>query len=53
MTSSSHIIGFRREPKFGHLKELHKVIKQCEKALVNADPSVTSLGSHEEVCQLI
>lgn len=53
MTSSSHIIGFRREPKFGHLKELHKVIKQCEKALLNADPTVTSLGSHEEVSQLI
>ncbi|KAF3435751.1 hypothetical protein FNV43_RR22843 [Rhamnella rubrinervis] len=40
--------GLIREPKYGHLKELHKAIKQCEKALLNADPTITSLGSYEE-----
>ncbi|KAL6563913.1 hypothetical protein OROHE_005153 [Orobanche hederae] len=33
-----------RQPKYGHLKGLHKVVKKCEKALVSPDPIVTSLG---------
>ncbi|CAL9084947.1 unnamed protein product [Musa textilis] len=37
--------GLIREPKYGHLKELHKAIKLCEQAIVSADPTVTSLGS--------
>lgn len=49
----AYIIGLIREPKYGHLKELHKVIKLCEKAILNADPTITSLGSYEEVCQLV
>nr|XP_010932916.1 beta-galactosidase 5 isoform X2 [Elaeis guineensis] len=40
--------GLIREPKYGHLRELHKAIKLCESALVSADPTVTSLGSYEE-----
>lgn len=40
--------GLIREPKYGHLKELHKAIKLCEPALVSADPTVTSLGSYEQ-----
>ncbi|GAB2279505.1 Beta-galactosidase 3 [Dionaea muscipula] len=36
--------GLIRQPKFGHLKELHKAIKLCEQALVSSDPSVQSLG---------
>ncbi|KAI8533047.1 hypothetical protein RHMOL_Rhmol11G0265500 [Rhododendron molle] len=40
--------GLRRQPKYGHLKELHRVIKLCERALVSADPTVTRLGSHEQ-----
>lgn len=40
--------GLLREPKYGHLKDLHKAIKQCEHALVSADPTVTSLGSYEQ-----
>ncbi|KAL6562870.1 hypothetical protein OROHE_005457 [Orobanche hederae] len=36
--------GLIRQPKYGHLKGLHKVVKKCEKALVSADPIVTSLG---------
>ncbi|KAL8146036.1 hypothetical protein AgCh_003971 [Apium graveolens] len=40
--------GMIRQPKYGHLKELHQAIKQCEKALIAADPTVTSLGSQQE-----
>ncbi|CAM8909490.1 unnamed protein product [Rhodiola kirilowii] len=36
--------GLLRQPKHGHLKELHRAIKLCERALVFADPAVTSLG---------
>ncbi|PQM35742.1 beta-galactosidase 3 [Prunus yedoensis var. nudiflora] len=38
--------GLIRQPKYGHLKELHKAVKLCEPALLNADPTVTSLGSY-------
>lgn len=44
------IAGLIREPKYGHLKELHRAIKLCEQALVSTDPTVTSLGSMQEVC---
>ncbi|KAL6565479.1 hypothetical protein OROHE_004534 [Orobanche hederae] len=37
-----------RQPKYGHLKGLHKVVKKCEKALVSADPIMTSLGPHQQ-----
>ncbi|KAM7482640.1 hypothetical protein LguiB_007223 [Lonicera macranthoides] len=40
--------GLIRQPKYGHLKELHKAIKLCEPALVSADPYLTTLGSYEE-----
>ncbi|KAK6938877.1 Beta-galactosidase, beta-sandwich domain, partial [Dillenia turbinata] len=40
--------GLIREPKYSHLKELHKAIKQCQPALVSADPTVTSLGSYQQ-----
>ncbi|WOK95772.1 beta-galactosidase 2 isoform X1 [Canna indica] len=40
--------GLLRQPKWGHLKDLHKVIKLCEPALVSGDPVVTSLGSYQE-----
>lgn len=42
-------IGLIRQPKYGHLKELHKAIKQCEPALVSADPTVTSIGNLQQV----
>jgi hypothetical protein len=47
------ISGLLREPKYGHLKDLHKAIKQCEHALVSSDPKVTSLGAYEQVSFLI
>ncbi|PON80795.1 Glycoside hydrolase [Parasponia andersonii] len=40
--------GLIRQPKYGHLKELHNAFKQCEKALLNADPTVKSLGNYEQ-----
>ncbi|XP_023543829.1 beta-galactosidase 3-like [Cucurbita pepo subsp. pepo] len=40
--------GLIRQPKYGHLKELHRAVKMCEKALVSADPIVTSLGSSQQ-----
>ncbi|XP_042024656.1 beta-galactosidase 3-like [Salvia splendens] len=40
--------GLIRQPKYGHLKELHKAVKLCEKALVSADPTVTSLGNLQQ-----
>ncbi|KAL5229014.1 hypothetical protein ABZP36_017279 [Zizania latifolia] len=40
--------GLLREPKWGHLKELHKAIKLCEPALVAGDPIVTSLGNAQK-----
>lgn len=41
--------GLLREPKYSHLKELHKVIKLCEPALVSVDPTIISLGNKQEV----
>ncbi|KAL2521087.1 Beta-galactosidase 3 [Forsythia ovata] len=40
--------GLIREPKYGHLKELHKAIKLCERALVSSDPTITSLGNSQQ-----
>ncbi|RVX16799.1 Beta-galactosidase 3 [Vitis vinifera] len=40
--------GLIRQPKYGHLKELHRSIKLCERALVSADPIVSSLGSFQQ-----
>ncbi|KAG5062218.1 hypothetical protein JHK85_003401 [Glycine max] len=40
--------GLIRQPKYGHLKELHRAIKMCERALVSTDPIVTSLGEFQQ-----
>ncbi|PHU26380.1 Beta-galactosidase 8, partial [Capsicum chinense] len=36
--------GFISQPKWGHLRDLHKAIKHCEEFLVSADPTHLSLG---------
>jgi hypothetical protein len=41
--------GLLRQPKWGHLRDLHRAIKLCEPALVSADPTVTRLGNFQEV----
>ncbi|KAK3224226.1 hypothetical protein Dsin_011251 [Dipteronia sinensis] len=50
ITTSYDYRSIRRiwQPKYGHLKELHRAIKMSEKALVSADPIVTSLGSFQQ-----
>lgn len=45
----SNSSGLLRQPKYGHLKELHTAIKMCEPALVSSDPAITTLGSSQEV----
>ncbi|XP_051120653.1 beta-galactosidase 8-like isoform X2 [Andrographis paniculata] len=40
--------GLLRQPKWGHLKDVHAAIKRCEDALVATDPKTTSLGSNLE-----
>lgn len=43
-------IGLIREPKWGHLKDLHTALKLCEPALVSADsPQYIKLGPKQEV----
>jgi len=41
--------GLPREPKWGHLRDLHKAIKLSEPALVSAYPTVTWPGDNQEV----
>ena len=41
--------GLIRQPKWGHLKDLHKAIKLCEEAMIATDPTITSLGPNLEV----
>lgn len=43
------VAGLLRQPKWGHLRDLHKAIKLCEDALIATDPKITSLGSNLEV----
>lgn len=43
------VAGFISQPKWGHLRDLHKAIKHCEEYLVNADPTHLSLGFKLEV----
>ena len=44
-----YIVRIIRQPKWGHLKELHKAIKFCEKALVATDPTASSFAPNVEV----
>ncbi|KAM7502065.1 hypothetical protein LguiB_000969 [Lonicera macranthoides] len=41
--------GLLRQPKWGHLKDLHKAVKLCEEAMVATDPTITSPGPNLEV----
>lgn len=45
--------GLLNQPKWGHLKDLHAVIKLCEPALVAVDdaPQYVKLGPKQEVCK--
>ncbi|KAG6388530.1 hypothetical protein SASPL_149958 [Salvia splendens] len=37
-----------RQPKWGHLRDLHRAIKLCEPALISGDPTVMPLGHNQE-----
>jgi hypothetical protein len=43
-----NVAGLIRQPKWGHLKDVHKAIKLCEQAMVATDPTISSLGSNLE-----
>uniref|UniRef100_A0ACD5Z5X0 Uncharacterized protein n=1 Tax=Avena sativa TaxID=4498 RepID=A0ACD5Z5X0_AVESA len=40
--------GLLRQPKWGHLRDLHKAIKQAEPVLVSSDPTIQKLGNYEK-----
>ncbi|KAF5735934.1 beta-galactosidase 13-like [Tripterygium wilfordii] len=40
--------GLLREPKWGHLRDLHGALKLCQKALFWGNPSVEKLGEQQE-----
>ncbi|XP_059641301.1 beta-galactosidase-like [Cornus florida] len=40
--------GLLRQPKWGHLKDLHRAIRLCEPALLSGDPAVMPLGNNQE-----
>ncbi|XAR60280.1 Beta-galactosidase [Bertholletia excelsa] len=40
--------GLPRLPKWAHLRELHRAIKLCERALLNSEPTRLSLGPLQE-----
>ncbi|RVW38626.1 Beta-galactosidase 13 [Vitis vinifera] len=41
--------GLQREPKWGHLKDLHSALRLCKKALFTGSPGVEKLGKDKEV----
>ncbi|KAL5670375.1 hypothetical protein ACJX0J_022596, partial [Zea mays] len=40
--------GLLRQPKWGHLRNMHRAIKQAEPALVSGDPTIRSIGNYEK-----
>lgn len=51
-TKFHNVAGLIRQPKWGHLRDLHKVIKLIEDTLLATDPTITSLGTNLEVYPL-
>ena len=49
LISLLYAAGIIRQPKWGHLKDVHKAIKLCEEALIATDPKISSLGQNLEV----
>lgn len=44
--------GLIRQPKWGHLKELHAAVKLCSETILSVFPSMQSLGEQQEVTKL-
>ncbi|PHT83835.1 Beta-galactosidase 16 [Capsicum annuum] len=40
--------GLIRQPKWGHLKELHEAVKLCSETILSVFPSIQSLGEQQE-----
>lgn len=40
--------GFKRQPKWGHLRELHRAIESCSTTLLEGVPTNFSLGQFQE-----
>ncbi|XP_056693323.1 beta-galactosidase 3 isoform X2 [Spinacia oleracea] len=40
--------GLIRQPKYGHLKDLHRALKLSERAILSSEPKVTSLGTYHQ-----
>ncbi|XP_062223712.1 beta-galactosidase 4 [Phragmites australis] len=40
--------GLFRQPKWGHLRDLHRAIKQAEAVLVSGNPTIQKLGNYEK-----
>jgi hypothetical protein len=43
------LAGLQREPKWGHLKDLHRALNLCKKALLWGNPNVQKLSADVEV----
>lgn len=44
-------VGLIRQPKWGHLKDMHQALKLCEPAMAKGDTTMHMwLGSNVEVC---
>lgn len=41
--------GLIRQPKWGHLKELHEAVKLCSETILSVFPSMQSVGEQQEV----
>lgn len=48
----SSYAAFLRQPKWGHLRDLHKAIKHCEEYLISSDPTQLQLGLNLEVANI-
>lgn len=45
-------LGYIRQPKWSHLRDLHKAIKLCEEHLISSDPIQVQLGTNLELCNM-
>ncbi|CAI8616832.1 unnamed protein product [Vicia faba] len=41
--------GLQREPKWGHLKDVHKALSLCKKALLNGEHTVQKISQYHEI----
>jgi beta-galactosidase len=39
--------------EMGHMRDLHKAIKQTKLALISVNPTIQSIGNYEKVSQIL